>query len=165
LKSFSDLDLPELRRAAVEDLAVDIRPEASKDEILAEFLEQGITWQMYAVQHPELAEAEPEPNREQEPNRGNVVTATSQDANVEATRASLTVAPKAAVGVQEPPNYTEAEKYLVKMERENILFDNNGYRFTQEHPYALVANKDVDDVLEEDGFRLATPGEAREFYS
>ena len=58
---------------------------------------------------------------------------------------------------------------LVKMERKNARYDveANGrlYTFTRDNPYALLPENDVDVILDrEEGFRIASPREVREFY-
>lgn len=55
---------------------------------------------------------------------------------------------------------------LVKMTRRNGTYEVRGYRFTAEHPFALVKEDDADYLIETvTGFRMASPKEAREFYS
>lgn len=59
-----------------------------------------------------------------------------------------------------------ADKILIKMTRENFSYEVRGYRFSQEHPFLAVNADDADWLIEnEDGFRPASPKEAREFYS
>lgn len=160
MKSFKDLDVEELRRSAVEDFAVDVEPDANKKEILAAILETGITWADYVKQHPEVAQTE-EPNREQEQSRGNVVTSSDVTGSTDEPVAAEPV----AVRVAEPVIKETADKYLIKMVRDNVLYETRGYRFTQEHPYALVNANDAQYILaKEDGFRQAFPDELEEFY-
>lgn len=55
---------------------------------------------------------------------------------------------------------------LVKMDRPNPLYQTGGYTFTLEHPYVAMSEDDAQDIFDiESGFRIATPAEAREFYS
>jgi hypothetical protein len=55
---------------------------------------------------------------------------------------------------------------LLKMTRTNRTYEVRGYRFTKEHPYALVDEDDADFLIETvGGFAMATPKEAREYYS
>lgn len=55
---------------------------------------------------------------------------------------------------------------LVKMERKNGTFEAFGERFTREHPYALVSEATAQEILDSfDGFRLASPSEAKSYYS
>lgn len=161
MKSFKDLGVEELRRSAVEDFAVDIPEDANAKEIIAAFTETGIGWKDYVAQHPEVDEQDKEkaePNREQEKSRGNVITSGDVTGKV-ATEAPV-------IRVAEPVVNSTADKYLIKMTRDNVLYEVRGYRFTQEHPYALVDSADAEYILgKEDGFRQAFPSELEEFYS
>lgn len=57
------------------------------------------------------------------------------------------------------------EEYLIKMTRENPYFEVGKYRFTQEHPYAIMDARTAQLVLsKEEGFRQAFPDELRDFY-
>lgn len=58
------------------------------------------------------------------------------------------------------------ELVLVRMIRANATYQIRGYTFKSDHPFALVKEKDADFMIEHDGgFRMASPKEAREFYS
>lgn len=60
----------------------------------------------------------------------------------------------------------EEPKVLIKMTRANGTFEVRNYKFTQDHPYVLVNEDDADFICDNyRGFKLATPKEAREFYS
>jgi hypothetical protein len=64
------------------------------------------------------------------------------------------------------PVEDEADLVLVRMVRANNTYQIRGYTFTMEHPYALVSEKDADYLIEVDrGFRMASPAEARSYYS
>jgi hypothetical protein len=70
--------------------------------------------------------------------------------------------------VVEPKNEVKAgvESLLVRMERENGIYETRGVTFTREHPYALVDVSTAQDIFDnEEGFRPATPRELQEFYS
>jgi hypothetical protein len=69
----------------------------------------------------------------------------------------------AAPVVDEPVD--ESSLVLVKMNRRNASYQVRGYQFTREHPFALVTEEDADYLTEhEEGFSMASPKEAREFY-
>ena len=58
---------------------------------------------------------------------------------------------------------------LVRMTRKNPRYDVEAhgriYTFTQDNPYVLVEEDDADEILDkEEGFRIASPRELREFY-
>jgi hypothetical protein len=55
---------------------------------------------------------------------------------------------------------------LIKMERKNPTFQAYGVSFTREHPYAIVNESTAQDIIDNyEGFRLASPAEAKAFYS
>ena len=55
---------------------------------------------------------------------------------------------------------------LLKMTRGNGTYQVRGYKFTREHPYLPVDEEDANYILENiDGFKIASPREAQEFYS
>lgn len=89
----------------------------------------------------------------------NVVT--TEDTNPQENTVKEVKDPESEVGQLKP-----ADKILVKMTRENFSYEVKGYRFTKEHPFLAVDADDADWLIEnEDGFRPASPKEAREFYS
>lgn len=154
-KGFEDLKPTELYRSAVEDFAVPIE-EADKNKkkvLLAALVESGVTWADYVAQHPEVA---PEPA---------VVTTADMGARTDALSVEPVVEEEVVIRTAEKPKPQVAEKFLVKMVRDNPVFEVRGVRFTSQHPYALVAEPMANHLLEkEEGFRMATPSELREFY-
>lgn len=55
---------------------------------------------------------------------------------------------------------------LLKMERENPRYEVRGHKFTRDNPFALVKESDADYILQNvEGFKVASPREAKEFYS
>jgi hypothetical protein len=55
---------------------------------------------------------------------------------------------------------------LVKMDRANPLYEVNSYTFTSKHPFVAMPEDDAQAIFDaERGFRIATPSEARNFYS
>lgn len=60
----------------------------------------------------------------------------------------------------------EEDLVLVRMTRVNRTYQIRGYTFKTDHPFALVKETDADYLIEVDGgFRMASPKEAREYYS
>jgi hypothetical protein len=52
------------------------------------------------------------------------------------------------------------------MTRANFRYDIMGKTFTREHPFVAMTKEDAQKIFDkEEGFRLATPTEVREFYS
>lgn len=159
-KSFKDLNAAELYRSAIEDFAIPVdEADKNKKRVLeAAFLESGVVWADYVAQHPEVRdeEAEREQSLKDSLREGSVIT-------------SDVVAPKPpveeVVRVKEEIPVATSDKYLLKMVRENPLFETCGYRFTTEHPYALVTAEAAQWILsKEEGFRQALPSELQEFY-
>lgn len=147
ISGFKDLDIAELRRSAVEDFAAEVGPKDNKAMVLAALVEAGVEWSDYVAQHPEYAE------------EGPVADVITEDTVVAEAQEPVKIVTK------EPINVATQDKYLVKMVRDNPLFETYGYRFTQEHPYALVSAHVAEHLLtKEDGFRQATPMELQEYY-
>ena len=65
------------------------------------------------------------------------------------------------------PDKTQSkDNVLVRMERANFRYDIIGYTFTKEHPFVAMKEEDAQKIFDvEEGFRLATPREAQEFYN
>lgn len=185
---FNDLKPEELYRSAIEDFALPIREEdkGKKQVLVAAFAEGGVSWDDYVSQHPEFAPAVSAPpappvdpaaptnatngvaehdvtQRIPEPARGGVVTT----GNINGTEDPLSVEPVESINiiVAEPVAATSRDMFLIKMIRENPLYEVRGHKFTSTHPYALVSPDDYEYILNhEDGFRQATPSELQEFY-
>jgi len=80
-----------------------------------------------------------------------------EDSKLEADEVLPTFDPK-----KEQPEDT----VLVKMERANFRYDAMGFTFTKEHPFVAMPTEKAEEIFEkEEGFRLATPVEVREFYA
>jgi len=55
---------------------------------------------------------------------------------------------------------------LVKMDRGNFSYQAMSYTFTQQHPFVAMSESDAQRIFDsQEGFRLATPREAQEFYA
>lgn len=71
--------------------------------------------------------------------------------------------PPAFAGAEE---LEDSEMTLVKMERMNKSYQTHGYEFSQEHPFVAMPMATAMKIFDsQQGFRLATPSEAKEFYS
>jgi hypothetical protein len=58
------------------------------------------------------------------------------------------------------------DRTLLKMTRNNPVYEVRGYRFTRSMPYVFVKNEDVDFLIEvEGGFSVAKPSEVESFFS
>lgn len=55
---------------------------------------------------------------------------------------------------------------LLKMARLNPSFEAYGYKFTKTHPYQVMSQEDAQKIMDTyEGFVIASPDEARSFYS
>lgn len=55
---------------------------------------------------------------------------------------------------------------LVRMERANPMYEINGHLFTREHPYVAMSEEDAEFIFSmQEGFRMATPNEVRDYYN
>ena len=65
------------------------------------------------------------------------------------------------------PDKTQSkDNVLVRMTRANFRYDILGYTFTKDHPFVAMKEEDAQKIFDvEEGFRLATPREAQEFYN
>lgn len=58
------------------------------------------------------------------------------------------------------------ELILVKMDRQNGMYQTGGFTFTRDHPYVAMAPWQAQTIFDnETGFRPATPKEIQEYYS
>jgi len=133
--SFDKLKVAELKKVA-DDFGVDLKPNATKDNILEELSQMGVTYDMYETfENAKIAQQK------------------------EAEKALKT---DTTVKVENKP---DERSVLVKMERENGTYETYGYKFTKANPFLVVTESDADKICRnEQGFRLALPSEAAEFY-
>lgn len=55
---------------------------------------------------------------------------------------------------------------LLKMTRLNPSFEVFGYKFTKTHPYQVMSQEDAQKIIDTyEGFIIASPDEAKSFYS
>lgn len=68
--------------------------------------------------------------------------------------------------VEEKSPVRDEPKVLLRMVRTNPLFEVRGYKFAKDHPFNAVSQKDAEYIIATfEGFRVALPSEAEEFYS
>jgi parvulin-like peptidyl-prolyl isomerase len=66
--------------------------------------------------------------------------------------------------VRTAPTSTE-DIVLVKMDRNNFTYEVDGFMFTKQHPFMPMESSRAQSIFDiHDGFRLATPREAQEYY-
>lgn len=162
--SFKELKIADLR-AVADGFGVDAT--GGKEEILASLSEDGVTWEDYLAQAAPVQE-ENNVVKSADVTSGGPSAEELLLAKVAELEAKLAEAEKPVVvdaPVAQAPKLDPNTPWLVKMVRENPLFEIEGHRFTQEHPYALMDAAKADKVLREEGFRQALPSEVEEFYS
>lgn len=134
--SFSTMKIAELKQIA-EDFAVDLPNSKSKAEIIAAFAEEGVTWEIYQKTLKNLEED-----------------------SIEADEA-IEVLPKF-----DPKAATLEDTTLVRMTRANFRYDILGFTFTKEHPFVAMPTEKAEELFRiEEGFRMATATEVKDFYN
>lgn len=151
--SFDKLTHAELLRTAEEDFAFELSEDERKSKklTLAAFAEAQLKFKDYLTANPDqAAKYAPE---ESTPMDDEKITGERPVVNHEV-----------AAGVVVAQPVVASAPWLIKMTRENPLYEVGKYRFTDTHPYVLVAAEDVDAVMANSGFRQATPNELSEYY-
>lgn len=134
--SFESMKLQDLRSVA-DGFGVDLHGTKTKKEVVALLDEEGITFDLYE----KFFSAEKDSPDEY-----------VDDINVRSQRVNL-------------PD-SETDVVLVKMERQNGLYETCGFTFTREHPYVAMSSWQAQMIFDsEQGFRPATPKEIQEYYS
>lgn len=164
--SFNDLDKEQLLEAA-EHFGVSLEDGADEDAIRQALTDDGVDFALYT------AEFESEDPEGELP--ANVITSDTVQGKKTTKKA---VAKKAAAVEDEKPGVRrnaraarrttviEDDKTLIKMTRNNPVYEALGYRWTRNAPFVLVNNEHVDWLIEvEGGFTVAKPSEVEEFYS
>jgi hypothetical protein len=161
--SFEKLKRDPLYVLATENFGVEVPETATKPQIIAALAENGVTWEMakvYDKNAAAVAAEEEDVEVAPQPAPG-VITTETLKAKPETVQETEIEQP-APVQVSVTP---AQEVLLLKMERENPRYEVRGYKFTQKNPFVLVKSSDADFILtHEEGFKQATPKEAKEFY-
>lgn len=125
-------------RQVAEHFGVDLEPKDTKKVIIGKLVEDGVSWDMYKEAFPDIEDIPDEPQPE---------------ASVEEKK-------------EEPATVRPKPTVLLKMERQNPLFEIRGYSFSKDHPFLPVTEEDANYIISNiEGFRIAMPKEAEEFYS
>lgn len=160
--SFTQMKRDALYALATENFGVEVSQTATKPQIIAALAEEGVTWEMAKTYDQNAAQVDEEIQAEQ---KRTVVTTDTMAVTKEVTPGVLEVEEVPVVVVEKPVAPVQPEVVLLKMDRENQLYEIRGYRFTRENPYVLVNADDADFIIShEDGFKMASPREAKEFY-
>jgi hypothetical protein len=122
-----------------EQFGVEVKKTMNKSAIVEAFNEDGVTAELIEVERARQEEAAPVEEFEE---------------------------PVVEAAVEEDDDEDDEDLVLVRMIRANATYEVRGYVFRSSHPFALVKEEDADYLIEhEGGFRMASPKEAREFYS
>lgn len=125
-----------------EDFAVDLPEDATKDVILERLAEDGVTWDMYKEAYPDEKDQDDADVKADEP----VADEKDEPKEVEYKKST--------------------SKVLLKMTRSNGTYEVRKYKFTRANPFVAVSEEDANYILENiEGFKIASPREAEEFYS
>jgi hypothetical protein len=66
----------------------------------------------------------------------------------------------------DPKKAQDKDLVLVRMTRANFRYDAMGFTFTDQHPFVAMSEETAQEIFDkEEGFRLATPKEAQDFYN
>lgn len=66
----------------------------------------------------------------------------------------------------EPSDIQFGKTILLKMARLNPSFEAYGYKFTKTHPFNVMSQEDAQKIMDTyEGFVIASPDEAKSFYS
>jgi hypothetical protein len=163
--SFEDFNKDELAKIA-DEFVLDVEDADDEDELRAAV--EKLSPEEVALSFPEFADRlETESDDDEDGESTGLVT--SENTPKKGVPAKKAVAKKAATkkAAAKPPAKTVVpeEKTLLKMIRNNPVYEVRGYRFTRALPYAYVNDDDVDFLIEvEGGFTVAKPSEVKSFF-
>jgi hypothetical protein len=121
----------------IDDVEKTDKGELKRQPLIKAITNSGITWEMYKQAFPDIEDL-PEVEKP---------VATNEK-------------------TEEKSPVREEPKVLLRMLRSNPLFEVRGYKFSKDHPFNAVAQSDAEYIIANyEGFRVALPSEAEEFYS
>lgn len=171
--SYADLTEAELRGIA-DMYAIDLEDDATEQDVLNRV--SSLSTAEVLLDFPQLEERLnlPEDDEDEDDAPGLITSdATPSEetgakkgvAKKVAAKKPTAAAKKAASAKPAAKTVVPEEKTLLKMTRNNPVYEVRGYRFTRNMPYAYVNNNDVDFLIEvEDGFVVAKPSEVEKFF-
>lgn len=122
-------------REVAESFAVDLEGAKSKNQIIKALEEQGVTYEFYD-RFKNADRVKPEDDTL------SVFQSKSEKEDI------------------------SGEAILVKMDRSNAFYQVGRYTFTSDHPFVSMPVDDAQEIFDnEEGFRVATPGEVKQYYS
>jgi hypothetical protein len=135
--SFESLKINELR-AVAENFGVDLESAKSKVAIIGILEEEGVTYDLYE-RFAQVEKEDPLDMIEADYVAGDALKVLDADGQ---------------------------NTVLVKMDRQNGLYQTAGFTFTRDHPFVAMTENQAQFIFDtESGFRLATPKEIQEYYS
>lgn len=135
--SFESLKIKELRDIA-DSFGVDLDNAKSKNSIIEILEEEGVTYDLYE-KFSQVDKDDPSDMIEADYVAGDALKALDSDSQ---------------------------NTVLVKMERQNGLYQTAGFTFTRDHPFVAMTEYQAQFIFDtESGFRMATPKEIQEYYS
>ena len=118
-----------------EDFGVETEALKNKTDVLAALAEEGVTWSVYQKTIKDIED-------------------------------NLEDIADEKIDKFDPKKELSNDNVLVRMTRHNHRYDILGFTFTKEHPFATMTEKQAQAIFDkEEGFRLANPKEAQQFYS
>lgn len=158
--SFEDFKPAELK-AIAEEFVLDVDLD---DEEAVRGAVEGLDTDEVALSFPKFADRLATPDEEEE--SALVTSDATPKKTAKKAPAKKTVAKKAAAPKAEPKTVVPDDRTLLKMTRNNPVYEVRGYRFTRAMPYVFVKTEDVDFLIEvEGGFTVAKPSEVESFFN
>lgn len=122
-------------KKVAETFAVDAEGLKTKTDLIARLNEEGISWQMY----------------------NNFKTSEKEE---------IKIPPAEKLKREAKIMSKVSDQILVKMDRSNLSYEILGFSFTRDHPFQAMSAEAAQKIFDsEDGFRIATPREAQEYYA
>jgi hypothetical protein len=171
--SYLDLSEAELREIA-DMYAIDVEDDASEQEVRNKV--SSLSTAEVLLDFPQLADRlslpEDEDDEEadaEDEDAGLITSDATPKKTAKKAATKKTVAKKVAAKPSTKPSAQPVvgeDKTLLKMIRNNPVYETRGYRFTRNMPYVFVKNEDVDFLIEvEGGFAVAKPSEVESFFN
>lgn len=159
MPSFMDLKDEELLNIAA-SFGAEVREGAKKAEIITAILDEGVDYDMY-IRFKNADKEEPDVDDFSFGAAEEGEEPLQNPLEVAVTETVTTTTVKTA----EPLTLQEGT-VVVKMERENATYQTFGKTFTKKNPFVVMSAEEADEIFDnEQGFRLATPREVREYYT
>jgi hypothetical protein len=164
--SFEDFNKEELAKIA-DEFVLDVEDADNEDELRAAV--GNLSQEEVALSFPQWAHRlELESDEDDEEDSAVVTSDNTPKKGAAKKTAKKAPAKKAAAKTAESKSKTVVpdDRTLLKMTRNNPVYEVRGYRFTRQMPYVFVQNADVDFLVEvEGGFAVAKPSEVEDFFN